>query len=83
MKTEANFVQHCDDECCDLGYFQYECPCCGSVINDYVIWWKQFDIHKGIIYDFKCEKCESKLYVMWDEDDFSYYVSQLNIIQWI
>ena len=67
MKTEAYFIQHCDDEYCDLGRFQYECPLCHKIISDYDVWWKQWDVYDGKDVFFKCEDCGNTLTVYYED----------------
>ena len=77
MKTEAYFIEHCDNPTCDLGYFQYTCPCCGHIINDYDIWWKQDECYYGEIITFQCENCNANLKVEWNKDEYLFYVSEI------
>lgn len=77
IKTEAYFMNHCEDPPCGLGAFKYVCPCCGKNISDYDIWWKQDDIWEGKREEFKCEKCNKLLMVEWDKNKFEYWVNAL------
>lgn len=73
-KTEAYFIQHCDNETCDLGAFQYTCPHCNETVSDYDVWWKQDDILIGTPEVFKCEKCGESLTVEWNGEEGEYWV---------
>ncbi len=73
-KTEAYFIQHCDNENCDLGEFQYTCTHCNETIIDYDVWCKQDDIWSGKPETFNCEKCGNSLTVEWNKDEYEYYV---------
>ena len=73
-KKEAYFIQHCDNETCDLGAFQYTCPHCNETVSDYEVWWKQDDILTGTPEIFKCEKCSESLTVEWDSEEGEYWV---------
>lgn len=77
MKTEAYFIGHCDHEHCDLGVFQYECPCCAKTVDDYDIWWLQDNIYYEEPHKFQCDECGEILIVEWDEDELLYYVSPM------
>ena len=58
MIIDINFVGHCDDGSCDLGYAQYICPKCKEYTSDYEeLWWQQ-DEDKGNIVESKCECCK-------------------------
>ena len=76
MRTEGNFIPHCDYNDCDLGTFQYTCPNCNKENNDYDVWWKQDDILTKIVDDFNCEKCNVSLSVEWDKEEVQYYVTK-------
>ena len=72
--TEAYFIPHCDDWSCDLGSFQYECPCCGNVHNDYNIWWKQNNLYSGETIYFNCKTCNKELKVSYNSEEFEFYI---------
>lgn len=74
-KTEAYFLQHCENEDCDLGSFQYTCPHCNGVSDDYEVWWQEDEIYAGAAHIFKCENCETMLMVEWDKLEYGYYVT--------
>lgn len=76
MKTEAYFIGHCDDENCDLGSFDYTCPCCGKFNVDYDVWWKADEIYGGTIHKFECDKCKANLVVKWDSEEFELNVTK-------
>lgn len=75
MRTEPEFVRHCDDPPCDLGYVEYTCPVCGKDSNDYGnAWWgyerQAFPAH------FDCERCKAKLKLDWNEEDYTYFIQE-------
>lgn len=72
--TDALFISHCDDDNCTLGSFEYECPNCDKIQNDYEIWWKQDDLYDGKIERFTCESCQSILEVFWDRWEYQFTV---------
>ena len=74
MKTEAYFIQHCENGTCDLGAFEYTCTHCNKTVNDYEVWWKREDIWSGTPEVFKCVKCRESLTVEWDKDEYEYWV---------
>ena len=76
MKTEGNFINHCDDELCDLGYFEYTCPNCNKYIENYDVWWESYSIWSGTPFYFDCEKCSDSLVVEWDKNTLNYQVSK-------
>lgn len=77
-KPEAYFIQHCDNENCDLGSFQYTCPHCEEVGVCYDTWWEQDDIMDGkpseTIY---CSKCEGRIQAFWDKENYIFYVDKV------
>lgn len=78
--TEAHFIGHCEDECCGLGQFQYQCPNCDFIGVDYNIWWEQDSIYTGTRLPFKCSNCESQLRVKWNKNVFQYQVDFDNLM---
>lgn len=66
IKGEAYFINHCDDENCDLGSFDYVCPSCGKYCVDYDIWWKSDEVYSGKVINFNCLKCKIKLSLNYD-----------------
>lgn len=74
MKTEAYFIGHCDD--CDLGTFEYTCPCCGNYNVDYEVWWEDDKIYGGTPHKFKCGDCNENLVVAWDPEEIEYIVTK-------
>jgi len=76
-KTEAYFIDHCEDENgtpCGLGRFNYECPECGKWGDDYDVWYKDMELYKGEKVGFKCENCGVDLMTSWDGEEYQYYV---------
>lgn len=73
-QTEAYFIEHCDNENCCLGSFNYTCPCCDESIIDYEIWWLDFEIWSGKNHNFNCENCNEKLIVFYDKEEMEYFV---------
>lgn len=62
--TVPEFVSHCDEPSCDLGYVEYACPACGRPGADYGDCWFERDRLwarevEGV--DFACEHCEAPL----------------------
>lgn len=74
--TEAYFIEHCYDELCTLGSFDYKCTECDKYLSDYDIWWKDDSIYMGEIVKFQCEICKEKLMVYWDKENRQYLVKK-------
>lgn len=75
-KSEGYFVGHCDDEYCDLGSFEYTCPCCEKYNTNYEIWWEEDNIYSGINYIFNCDNCNEELNVYWDKNEIEYIIEK-------
>lgn len=73
--TEAYFIDHCEGGC-GLGRFQYECPRCSAVEDDFEIWFNEDDIYKGEIVFFKCENCNHELYVKYNEFNYKVFINE-------
>lgn len=76
-RTEAYFVEHCDEPGCDLGAFHYECPCCGNKDRDFDVWWERDEVYGGKDFEFDCSKCEKKLVVSWDKEKWGIFVKEV------
>ena len=67
MGKLAYFYQHCENEHCDLGTFNYECPICHRKLVNYDMWGKQWDVYdseSGVV--FNCDNCGEKLIVSYE-----------------
>lgn len=73
--TEAYFIDHCEPAC-GLGRFQYECPKCSSIEDDFHIWFKEDEIYEGEIIFFNCENCNHELYVKWDDLEYKVFINE-------
>jgi len=73
--TEAYFIDHCEGGC-GLGRFQYECPKCSAVEDDFEIWFKEDDIYNGETVLFKCENCNCNLFVKYDNFGYKVYLNE-------
>lgn len=80
--TLSYFIQHCEDDDCGMGVFEYNCPYCGSNVQDYDIWHQQDNIVSGQPEDFSCDRCDKPLTVSWDSTDHQFLcrISRLNIL---
>lgn len=67
-------MPHCDEPTCNLGAFEYECPCCGYNSTDYEVWFAQDKILDGHIKPFLCENCNAELNVEWNKKEYKYEV---------
>lgn len=72
--TEAYFIDHCEGGC-GLGRFQYECPKCSAVEDDFKIWFKEDEIYNGGKAFFKCENCSRELYVKYNEFTYKVFIN--------
>lgn len=72
--TEAYFIDHCEGGC-GLGRFQYECPRCSAVEDDFEIWFKEDDIYNGETVLFKCENCNCDLLVRRNNFGYKVYLN--------
>lgn len=73
--TEAYFIDHCEGGC-GLGRFQYECPRCSAIEDDFEVWFKGDEIYKGETVFFKCENCGCELYVKYDDFEYKVYINE-------
>lgn len=71
--TEAYFIDHCEGGC-GLGTFQYECPKCFVIKDNFEIWFKKDDIYEGETVLFKCENCKSDLCAKFNKHEYDYEV---------
>ena len=71
-------MQHCDNEECDLGSLEYDCPICNRAGIDYDLWWKRFDISGGKHEAFDCENCGKSLIIKYDKKDNEYIIQSNN-----
>jgi hypothetical protein len=67
---EGYFYSHCDDENCDLGSFSYQCPVCNWNVDNYEVWWEEDNLYHGKTVEFKCEKCNANLFVVYNKYKF-------------
>ena len=72
LATCAYFIEHCDDENCSLGTFEYDCPLCNKHGVDYEVFYEDMEIYRGNVVDFDCEHCKNKLAVE--------YISGMNLV---
>jgi hypothetical protein len=73
--TEGQYVQHCENPTCDLGYFEYTCPSCkwgGTNFDE--AWWERDEIYNGKQVKFDCEHCNKELIVFCDKENMEYLV---------
>lgn len=76
MDNEVYFIQHCENESCDIGRCAYTCPHCDESDDNYEIWWDQDDIMDGIPSTFQCPKCQGKIKIQWNENEHVFYADK-------
>jgi len=77
--TAAYFIPHCDNETCDLGSFNYQCPLCDTHCVDYDVWWKRDSVCNGEPHKFRCDYCKEELMVFFNQDEFEYSVKTVEL----
>lgn len=77
--TEAYFIEHCNDSNCDLGAFEYTCPICNKVSDDYEVWWEWDNMYGGKVVQFKCNKCGKPLEVKYNKKNYCYEVNHVEL----
>ena len=77
-KIEVHFVNHCDDNTCDLGYAEFNCPVCKELIHDYAdLWWVHDSVKES---DNKCESyCRTckNTFLMEKTKDYNKYTIKI------
>ena len=72
MSTTADYIDHCDDECFDLGALHYTCPCCHRAATSYDFLqhhaWQM--LANGTEGQFRCEACRAPLLVDYYRDSY-------------
>lgn len=71
---EIEFVSHCEDKDCTLGYAAYKCPSCNKTSHDYGELWWNHDSPKVTDNFCKsyCDMCGTD-YLMTKTKDFNIY----------
>lgn len=75
-RTEAYYIDHCDDGSCDLGCLYYECPKCNKNGTEYGdAWWKRDTLYnEETIIEFNCRNCKTTLFIKRDFEEGEYFV---------
>ena len=76
MNNKIEFINHCEDEMCDLGYAEFICPNCNILNNNYDnLWWERFNYE--FIVDTNCNSCKNKLIAMYNNYEWKIFSETL------
>jgi hypothetical protein len=69
---EVHYIQHCDNESCDLGSVEFECPVCHqqNVRHDIVWWDSRAEIEQTGKFDLCCDECGEGLTITKENYDY-------------
>jgi len=76
MENNINFIDHCEDKECGLGFCEYKCPICNHYNEDYDLYTKKYDIIIGETCNTLCENCNNNFNVYYEEKQNSFKLKE-------